>query len=140
MLVAKETLYEVEAIIGDNGKVGHREYLVKWKNYDSTHNSWVKAKDFTDTDIINKYWKQVRKDHTGKAVNIGKELKTKKMVNKLDEVNYRPSNRIKTILESPDFAENEINGTNIVNQGTPGKRVRNNITKSGRRTRRRNKL
>ena len=54
-VVAKDTLYEVEAIIGDNGKVGHREYLVKWKNYDSTHNSWVKAGDFTDTDIINKY-------------------------------------------------------------------------------------
>lgn len=147
-IVVKDTLYEVEAIIGDNGKLGRREYLVKWKNYDSTHNSWVKAKDFSDTDIINKYWKQVRKDHTGKSVDIAKELKIKKLDNNLNKRIYKPSNRIKTLMESRDMAENEksselvvIPDTSISNEGTSSKkRTRNRTVEYGRRTRRRSKL
>lgn len=139
-IAIEDTLYEVEAIVGDNGKIGHREYLVKWKNYDSTHNSWVKAKDFSDTDIINKYWKQVRKDHSGKIVNVDKELKRKKFVNKLNKVNYKPSNRIKTIMEIPDVAENQKPNDLILENNSTNKRARNKSSQSGRRTRRRSKL
>jgi hypothetical protein len=74
-VVPKSELFEVEAILKDNGKAGSREYLVKWKNYSKDHNSWVKAKDFTDTQCIVNYWKKVKKDWNGKEVEISSLVK-----------------------------------------------------------------
>ena len=36
---------------------GSFKYLVKWKNYDESENSWVKDSDFVSK-LINKYWKE----------------------------------------------------------------------------------
>jgi len=49
--------YEVEAIVAHRGTSRNREYLVKWKHYPDSSNSWVAAKDFDATDLIESYWK-----------------------------------------------------------------------------------
>ena len=51
--------YIVENIIAHEliGSKGYR-YLVKWKNYPKSANSWVWAKDFDSLTPINKYWKK----------------------------------------------------------------------------------
>ena len=54
--------YIVENIIAHEliGSKGYR-YLVKWKNYPKSANSWVWAKDFDSLTPINKYWKKKKK-------------------------------------------------------------------------------
>ena len=50
--------YEIERII-DHKKDGKDKYsyLVRWKGYDSSNDSWVKQEDFNSTKIIKDYWK-----------------------------------------------------------------------------------
>ena len=48
--------YEVQAIVDHRVKAHGYEYLVKWKNYPTSDNSWVKASDFDSLRPINKYW------------------------------------------------------------------------------------
>jgi hypothetical protein len=50
--------YEVEDILKHRGPPSQREYFVKWKNYPSSDNSWVKADDFDAPHIVQEYWKQ----------------------------------------------------------------------------------
>jgi hypothetical protein len=52
-------LYEVEDIRDHRGQPGEREYLVKWVGYGERANTWQKADDFTDPNIIQKYWRKV---------------------------------------------------------------------------------
>lgn len=50
-----ENLYEVEEIL-DRRKVGHRiEYLVKWLDFGSEHNSWEKAKNMCCPSMIEEF-------------------------------------------------------------------------------------
>lgn len=35
------SLYRIEKVIRTRGKGKHKQYLVKWLGYDSTHNSWI---------------------------------------------------------------------------------------------------
>ena len=51
-------VYEIERII-DHKKHGKDKYsyLVRWKGYDSSNDSWVKQEDFNSTKIIKEYWK-----------------------------------------------------------------------------------
>ena len=55
--------FEVDAILDNKmDDTGHGyKYLVHWKGYESKYNSWVKATDFDDINIIKKYWKNVQK-------------------------------------------------------------------------------
>ncbi|KAH9252110.1 hypothetical protein BASA81_009959 [Batrachochytrium salamandrivorans] len=39
--------------------------FVKWKHYDSSYNSWVKASDFIDLSVINSYWSSVSPSNLG---------------------------------------------------------------------------
>jgi len=59
-----ESEYEIEEIIEakrgtfPGGRLG---YLVKWKGYDSSHNSWVDERDAANAlDVIEAYWKKKR--------------------------------------------------------------------------------
>ena len=50
--------FEVEQIMNHRGNTHNREYLVKWKNYDRSHNSWEPAANFDTPEIIEEYWKK----------------------------------------------------------------------------------
>ena len=52
----EDEYYEVEDIRDHRGSTGNREYLVKWAGYGERANTWQKASDFTDPNIIQKYW------------------------------------------------------------------------------------
>ncbi|KAK9481447.1 hypothetical protein V1527DRAFT_158357 [Lipomyces starkeyi] len=41
----EEDVYEIDGIIADRKRGRTNEYLVKWQNYDDSHNSWVSTKD-----------------------------------------------------------------------------------------------
>lgn len=105
-IIPKSELFEVEAIIQDNGNPQNREYLVKWKNYNKDHNSWVKTDDFTDTEFIINYWKKVKKDHTGQPVNLTKLIKDKRKEQNHIKNDFAPSNIYREIIETPDSVIN----------------------------------
>ena len=50
-------IYVIESILDHRGTPGKYEYFIKWKNYDSSQNSWEPATSFLDDSIIRKYWK-----------------------------------------------------------------------------------
>jgi len=39
-----------------------REYLVKWKEYDASHNIWEHPQQFDDLGVIEDYWKRRGED------------------------------------------------------------------------------
>lgn len=47
--------YEVEAIVDHRGEGSSREYLVKWRGYDSSENTWEPPENFDDEISIRKY-------------------------------------------------------------------------------------
>ncbi len=54
--IQKEKTYEIQYIIKHRGSTEDREFYVKWKKYPKDQNSWVKAIDFVEKDIIDDYW------------------------------------------------------------------------------------
>jgi hypothetical protein len=48
--------YEVEEILDHKGPTTNRSYLVKWKGYSPSDNSWVLAKDFDSPLVVKNYW------------------------------------------------------------------------------------
>jgi hypothetical protein len=57
-----EEHYEVEKILQHRGPAAARSYLVKWKGYPDSDNSWVAADDFQAPQLIKAYWNQRRQD------------------------------------------------------------------------------
>jgi hypothetical protein len=49
--------FEVEKILGHRGPANRREYLVKWKNFSSSHNTWEPAAQFDSLACIADYWR-----------------------------------------------------------------------------------
>ena len=39
-------VFRIEKIVQTKGKGEHKQYLVKWYGYDSSHNSWISAKEY----------------------------------------------------------------------------------------------
>ncbi|CEP12683.1 hypothetical protein [Parasitella parasitica] len=63
-----------------------------------------KTSDFTDTEFIIDYWKQVKKDHAGKVVNIKKIINDKRKQAKSHIKNdFAPSNLYHEIVANPDL-------------------------------------
>jgi transposase InsO family protein len=54
-LIEGEEEYEVEEIVNDRTIRRKREYLIKWKGYPSSENSWVKAKDLHAPELLKDY-------------------------------------------------------------------------------------
>jgi hypothetical protein len=52
----ESNIYEIDYILSHKIVKKKNTYLVKWKNFDETHNSWVKEKDFQDIECIKNYW------------------------------------------------------------------------------------
>jgi hypothetical protein len=56
----KEKYYEVEAVLDHKQTNIEYNYLVKWKNYPTSDNSWVKSTNFNIFKPINIYWRNLR--------------------------------------------------------------------------------
>ena len=39
-------VFSIEKIVQTKGKCEHKQYLVKWYGYDSSHNSWISANEY----------------------------------------------------------------------------------------------
>lgn len=60
--IDKEKTYEIQYIITHKKVYNKYEYFVKWRNYSKQNNSWVKEQDFLERDIINNYWKSIKRN------------------------------------------------------------------------------
>jgi len=50
--------YEVQAVLDHKGHGSKRKYLVHWKGYDQSENTWEPVDNFQDISVINDYWKR----------------------------------------------------------------------------------
>ncbi|OHT15493.1 Chromobox protein 3 [Tritrichomonas foetus] len=50
-------IYEVEKILADRIINGQEQYLIKWKNYPHTDNTWEQEKDLNCPEILQEYLK-----------------------------------------------------------------------------------
>lgn len=48
-------IYTVEKIVGHYISDGKIKYLVKWANFDTTHNTWEPIESFADREFVEKY-------------------------------------------------------------------------------------
>jgi RNase H-like domain found in reverse transcriptase/Reverse transcriptase (RNA-dependent DNA polymerase)/Integrase zinc binding domain/Integrase core domain/Ty3 transposon capsid-like protein/Chromo (CHRromatin Organisation MOdifier) domain len=56
-----ENFYEVAKIIADRVVKGKREYLLRFEDYDESHDAWVQESQFKDPNCINDYWNEKAK-------------------------------------------------------------------------------
>jgi len=63
----KEDTFVVERIISSRMKQGKKEYLVKWENYGSPHNSWIPPENFGNHQIVEEYENQVQQERKRKV-------------------------------------------------------------------------
>lgn len=54
--VDDEASYVVDKVLNHKGSPSKRSYLVKWKHFDDSFNSWIPATNFDDLAIVEKYW------------------------------------------------------------------------------------
>ena len=78
-LIEGEEEYEVEDIVADRTRRRIQQYLIKWKGYPLSKNSWVNAKNLHIPELLNEYH-----DFKGRRVGtfqyIRKPRKTRKSI------------------------------------------------------------
>jgi Chromo (CHRromatin Organisation MOdifier) domain len=52
-----QPIYEVQKILDHRGSPDSYEYLVHWKDFDETENTWEPASSFLDYSTIQSYWR-----------------------------------------------------------------------------------
>ena len=60
-IIEGEKEYEIEQIIRHNRKNKPRKYLVRWKGYTATDDTWLEEEDFENAKEILKEYKKRRK-------------------------------------------------------------------------------
>ena len=58
--IIEQEVFEVDEIRAHRGPEHNREYLVKWKTFGETANSWETAASFNNPQTIRKYWTKIR--------------------------------------------------------------------------------
>ncbi len=67
-----EPSYAVESVVSHRGdNPSNYEYLVKWKHYPSSENTWEPTESFDDREVINRYWARIRKSKEVSAIPTG---------------------------------------------------------------------
>jgi len=59
-VIAKEEIYEFDAIVDHKGDYNNRLYKIRWKNYSPEHDSWIPLSNFTDPQAVTTYWKRIK--------------------------------------------------------------------------------
>jgi hypothetical protein len=66
--------FEVDQVIGHKGPPSDREYLVRWKGYDATNDSFVKESQMTKT-LLDPYKKKLQEERTQGAQTSGIKIR-----------------------------------------------------------------
>ena len=74
-------IFEIQAILNHRGEEPNHEYLVRWKGYDSSYDSWEPPAMFDSKEVIETYWSR-RKAGQSSSKNKGKKNAKPKSVNK----------------------------------------------------------
>src|SRR5579871_2509182 len=59
--IISDQAYEVQAILNHKDKGANHYYLVRWKGFDKSYDSWELVENFNDHAVIDKYWKRHNK-------------------------------------------------------------------------------
>ncbi|ORX43211.1 hypothetical protein DM01DRAFT_1399922 [Hesseltinella vesiculosa] len=102
IISGEEMHYVVEAIIAHKpikNKKGHYEYLIRWKAYDASEDTWQVFQDFDDVNTIINYWRKLgtnmSDEETRLINNKRKNNKQKEQENKRKE-KQEPKKKKKT--------------------------------------------
>lgn len=67
--VISDELFVVEKIISSRVRNGRKEYLVKWQNFDSTHNTWIPPENFGTASPIADFESKMSSERKRKATD-----------------------------------------------------------------------
>jgi hypothetical protein len=56
-MVAEEAVYEVERVVSHRGPPNARYYLIKWRGYPSSQNTWEPAANIQTSGCVAEYWR-----------------------------------------------------------------------------------
>jgi hypothetical protein len=68
-LINSDDIYLVEQILAHKGDIGNRKYLIKWKGYSSSENTWEPAANIFNEQLIMDYWNSLNKRTKAKVKN-----------------------------------------------------------------------
>jgi len=112
-LQPEEEIFEVEKILSKRDKKEKTEYLIKWKNYDDSWNTWEPANSLEGAfKLIDKFEKEVRKqiskkethNHMNNEASSLKEIKSQKQIEEFNSIKESGNN-----LSSEKLQNNCIN-------------------------------
>ncbi|KAI8326293.1 hypothetical protein EDC96DRAFT_581705 [Choanephora cucurbitarum] len=122
-VVAKEEVYEFDAIVDHRGEPNNREYKVRWKNYTAADDSWITADLFTDPMDIQKYWRRVKGTVPKDETKLLKKLAT---VSKKKDTfeNHTSKGPLTEILNEPtEEVSDTTNSSAVQNNSTTYRRT-----------------
>jgi len=97
-----EDLYIVEKVISSRLRNGKKEYLVKWENFDSSHNAWIPPTNFGSTEQIAEFERRMLNERKRKiTVQMPNQARKLSRPHDLDP-NYSPYGEEEESQSSPE--------------------------------------
>ena len=90
--IIEEEVFEVDEIRAHRGPEYQREYLVKWKTFGESANSWETAASFNNPQTIRRYWAKIRDYEKLEQERQAKQKKKRPAVNKRKHVSDDTAN------------------------------------------------